>query len=120
MLSFRFSINIIFYSPFSATPVAVPHRRRGFSECSRGIRSSLDSLSTSPKYTDYLQQKAATLTPTEEIGRYLGRGKQLPEILIKESELISSFCFTSVKVFRDFTLTCEIDKSNYKYLNPFN
>eukprot|EP00111_Clytia_hemisphaerica_P010988 TCONS_00032227-protein len=58
---------------FSSTPVAVPHRRRGFSECSRGIRSSLDSLSTSPKYTDYLQQKAATLTPPEEIGRYLGR-----------------------------------------------
>ena len=54
-----------------ATPVAVPSRRRGFSECSRGIRSSMDSLSTSPKYTDYLQ-KAATLTPTEE--RYLGRG----------------------------------------------
>ena len=43
-------------SPFFsyiATPVTVPSRRRGFSECSRGIRSPMDSLSSSPRSDTY-------------------------------------------------------------------
>ncbi|XP_047142751.1 serine/threonine-protein kinase unc-51 isoform X1 [Hydra vulgaris] len=68
----RISFDMFFNHPFligeslsfSSTPVAVPSRRRGFSECSRGVRSPIESLS-SPRYTDYLQQ--AAVTPPDDI-----------------------------------------------------
>lgn len=56
---------------FTSTPVAVPSRRRGFSECSRGIRSPMESLSSSPKYTDYLQR--AGMSSPNDLHNYTGR-----------------------------------------------
>jgi len=78
----RMSFNEFFNHPFLtgknisfiSTPVAVPTRRRGFSECSRGIRSPMDSLSSSPRYTDHLQQLAVTSGhSTDENKGYMGR-----------------------------------------------
>lgn len=65
IIIFVCTIVFLHFSPI-ATPVAVPSRRRGFSECSRGIRTSLDSLSESPKHAAEYLHKATTLTPSEE------------------------------------------------------
>ena len=69
------------YVSFLATPVAVPSRRRGFSECSRGIRSPMTSLSSSPKYVDYFQQAGIT-PPNEDPKLFIGRGIVLYKLFI--------------------------------------
>ena len=56
-------IEMILIYILTAVPVAVPPRRRLFSESSRGLRTPMATLSSSPK--DFLPRSGKT-TPSEE------------------------------------------------------